>query len=766
MTGYTPLKITSPETGLVQNREDFLLPDDAYPILQNAYVWRERIRRKNAFELLGRLQRNFTTLSLGDSGASPWTFIIYSTITPAFLLPNQPNPGIVPGSVVITIGTIVFTDQGNGTLTSPTLGNSGIINYATGSVTLTHTAGAGIATTITFSYYPNLPVMGIRQKENQNSTNDTTVFFDQVYAYVYNGVSNTFQEFLPGTTWTGQNYEFFWTTNYWVGTGNLKIFWATNFSNSGDPIRYTNGGMATNWVNFQPIINAAGEILVQALCILPYRGRLVVFNTIETDGPHTNRIRWAAIGNPFTVVSPIVTTVNADAWLDDKRGQGGFLDIPTSEDIVSVGFVRDNIVIYCERSTWQLRYTGRTIAPFQIERVNSELGAQSTFSTVQFDTSLVGIGDKGIVECDSYSSTRIDIKIPDFVFNFQDSNNGYERIQGIRDFKNRLAYWTYCSSSSSGNFPDSRLVYNYENDSWAIFTDSLTVLGNFQQPSSRTWINTPEPWIQCKFTWTTPNATIPVILGGNQQGFIEYLTTELTTNEPSLYISNITFPASLLTTITSPSHNLQSGQIITISNIPIGTPYSDLNGGIYFVVIIDVNNFTINTYNALSGQFSTPVIESEGTFIGYGLISVLDNFNVTSKKFNFLDDGQNIQMGYLDILMNASSNPNPGAMSLNVYVDYNNDDATNTLPQNVIADGLPDDLPDNFFNSTIPTTSSTGQPGDKFWQRVFCPTRGSFLTLQYTFSNLQMSNGQQSTDIQIDAQILWLRRSGRMVQNI
>jgi len=764
MAGYQPLKITGNETGLVQEREEFLLPDDAYPTLQNAYVWRERIRRKNALELLGRLQRNFIASSLGSSPASAtWTFNFYTTVLPNISTITE-NPTLVPGTIIITDGTDTFTDQGNGTLKRQDGDVSSTINYSTGAITLHRTISTAIAFTVTFSYYPGLPVMGIRQKENQNSTNDTTVFWDTIYAYVFNGITNTFQEFLPGTTWTGQNYEFFWTTNYWIGTSNLKIFWATNFSASGDPIRYTNGQPATNWIDFKPEINANHDTLNQALALLPFRGRLVAFNTIETDGPHTNRIRWAAVGNPFTVVSAIVTSVNPKAWLDDVRGQGGFLDIPTSEDIVSVGFVRDNIVIYCERSTWQLRYTGRTIAPFQIERVNSELGAQATFSTVQFDTSLVGIGDKGIVECDSYSSTRIDIKIPDFVFNFQDANHGYERISGIRDFKNRLAYWTYCSSSSSGNFPDNRLVYNYENDSWAIFTDSLTTLGNFQQPTSRTWINTHEPWIKCKFSWVTPNANIPVILGGNQQGFVMYLTTELTTNDPTLYISAITLPASGLTTITSPSHNLQTGQIITISGIPIGTPNSNLNGGVYYVIFVDVNSFTINTY--ANGEFETPVTAFTAGYVGTGLISVLDNFSIISKKFNFLEEGQNIQMGYLDILMDASEVTNPGAISLNVYVDYNDSEATNTTPQNVIANGSPDDLPDTFFNATIPTTSSTGVEGSKFWQRVFCPTRGNFITLEYTFSNLQMSNGQQDTDVQIDAQILWLRRGGRITQNI
>jgi len=103
--------------------------------------------------------------------------------------------------------------------------------------------------------------------------------------------------------------------------------------------------------------------------LIPFRGRLLAFNTFEgqlltTSVQYRQRIRWAAIGNPFTEVSPIVSVVSADAWRDDITGKGGFLDIPTAEDIVAVGFVRDNLVIFCESSTWQLRYTGRSIAPF------------------------------------------------------------------------------------------------------------------------------------------------------------------------------------------------------------------------------------------------------------------------------------------------------------------------------------------------------------------------------------------------------------------
>ena len=67
-------------TGLVQQREEFLLPDDAYPTLQNAYVWRERIKRKKGYKLLGRLSRVLEDQSLGDTIATGVQFNLFSQI--------------------------------------------------------------------------------------------------------------------------------------------------------------------------------------------------------------------------------------------------------------------------------------------------------------------------------------------------------------------------------------------------------------------------------------------------------------------------------------------------------------------------------------------------------------------------------------------------------------------------------------------------------------------------------------------------------------
>lgn len=863
MGGYKPLYIAGNATGLVQERQQFILPNDAYPILQNAFVWREQIRRKQGYTLLGRLRRNLTAAAMGNisaGGAGTVTVNIFTGLG----LTNEPQAEIQVGSqqtIVITIGAPIsqtLTDTlGLGALVVTGAGPivSATINYATGALTMVFSGAAGVsAATFTGAYYPTLPTMGIRSRDLSPINNELTVFFDTKYAYNFSATG--FVEFIPGTTWSAglpnANSNFFWTTNYWVSPGatGKKIFWATNFSGStGDPIRYTNGtgGGTGVWIDFAPKINVANDVLAQCLCLLPFRGRLVAFNTLEganlaTSVAYPNRIRWAEIGNPIADISTIfpgVGDVVATAWRDDIRGKGGFLDIPTNEDIISVGFVRDNLVIYCENSTWQLRYTGRSIAPFQIEKVNTELGSGSTFSAVQFDTTLVGVGDKGIVECDSFKSYKIDVKIPDLVMNhFNNSNNGHKRIHGARDFLQRMAYWTYPETDSNGTFPDRRLAYNYENDSWAIFTDSLTTMGTFQPVSNRTWANptgglpsTKLSWGEANFSWGDRPAAILSLVGGNQQGYIEYLDSQ-DTNDPSLTIQSITANTTSPTQIGSVDHNLKTGAVISISDIPIGTAFASslnnpksgpitnstqanpcqitsplhslvtgdrvsisgvvgmtqLNGFVYEITVTSVNDFTLNDvdstlftayasggvwtnqsrnvfgivvnsantfllmkYDPDTREFSDPQLDPVPVvpYVGGAEISVRDNFRVVSKKFNFLEEAQNIQIGFIDLLVNESGD---GHMTLNVYVNYDDNTAVNAFPENT----------DPAFNSVISTHDAEFSDSSKFNTRVFCAVRGNYITVEYTFSNAQMASSDQERDVQIDMQVIWMRPAGRI----
>lgn len=754
--GYQPLYIKGYQTGLVQNRQDFILPSDAYPVLENAYIFREKILRKSGVETVGRLQRNLTIAGFANLN---------------LLTGLETTATLTPGSVNITDGGgDVWTEPvpPDGTLLKNGIASAGRVNYATGLLS----GGPILNLTGSFSYYPGLPVMGLLNREKNEINDEQTVYFDTKYAYRFNGT--TFQEFIPGFTWSGSDVNFFWPMNYWVTPNNSKVFWVTNFSGiAGDPIRYSAFEQdPTVWIDFAPTIDSVGTKLQQCLAMVPFRGRMVTFRTFEgaTLAGATQfyqRIRWAAIGNPVSDVSTLfpLGTVNANAWRDDIRGQGGFLDIPTSQAIVAVGFVRDNLVIFCERSTWQLRYTGRSIAPFQIEKVNSELGTESTFGAVQFDTSLVGIGDKGIVQCDSYKSERIDIKIPELVFTFHDFLNGNLRVYGIRDFDNKLAYWSYPAQwdgdqtdtqDSLVKFPNRRLVYNYENDSWAIFRDSITAYGTIQKEDSMTWAQATFSWASANFPWIGEPELYPFVGGGNQQGYI-FLMDQLQINQKSLYIKNITGNSPNITSLNIPDHNLEENYIIKIVNLLAIDPFFSLNNLNFKVHVVDKDNVEIYAYDPTTLRFTLAQINAAGTYLGAGEVLVRDNFTIQSKKFNFLDDGQNIQMGFVDILMNNTDN---GAITVNVYQDYNNANPMNTDPNNI---NTSTGLPDSFFNSIIPTNVSINRGSDKNWQRVFINQRAAFITLEYTLNDTQMNGIEQESNVEIDAQILWTRRAGRQL---
>ena len=118
-------------------------------------------------------------------------------------------------------------------------------------------------------------------------------------------------------------------------------------------------------------------------------------------------------------------------------------------------------------------------------------------------------------------------------------------------------------------------------------------------------------------------------------------------------------------------------------------------------------------------------------------------------------------LSFLDILMISQNN---GEIALNVYLDYDDLTKSNVPPENVVDNGLYPDLTDQFFNAIIPASQSTlsNIGGTKFWQRVYCPTRANFITLEYTFNNAQMASQPQELQVQIDAQVLWIRKGGRM----
>ncbi len=736
-----------PSGGLTTDRKPMMIAKEAFSNLQNAYVFRDRTKKRDGSTSMGRLSRLFSNVSIGTSDASPWSFNIYtiSSITP------EANAEIAEGSVIVTIGTTVITDLGNGNLaqtgaitgitqanpakiTSISHGlitgnsvlienvkgmtelngniyvitmfdanhftlngvdstlfnaytsggnwysqnNFGTINYITGAVVITYSV-APAASTITFGYFPSLPVMGIIKRDIASIGIDATVFLDTVYAYQY---VNGFQELDPTKTWTGNTTDFFWGANYQGATPDLKYFFVTNNNidinlTLYDPPRYFNNSI---WTDLKPLITAT-DTLYQTLIFIPYYGRLLALNTWEgtTVGTYTAsknffaRVRFSQIGDP---------TDQTNGWRSDIFGRGGFLDAPTNEAIVSAAFYQNVLIVFFEYSTWQLRYLGEYGLPFIFERISSDFGSVSTYSPIVFDQGVMTVSNRGIIQASASGISRIDEQIPETIFSFEIQNSAPNFVHGARDFEKELVYWNYFDVSSQQpfqNFPATVLVFNYRNNTWAQFRDSITCFGPAQFQFGITWDSLTTFW-ESSVSWDNVDDQqyVDYIASGNQQGFITIYENpdaatpipSITLYPPTLAIKAINFGVSP-NVFTIPNHNLADAEIIYIT----GTLWTGIDPGInnqiYSVTPLTKDTLTLAIWDQVSQNYDDVSKTSSAVYIGGGRVALFPKMNIVGKDFNpFQDQGKQFKLSYIDFLMDSNLNiPSIPAVTIQLFVN-------------------------------------------------------------------------------------------------
>jgi len=588
--------------GLRKDIKPYALTEDAFAQLINAYQWRGRIVRRSGYTLLGRLANKTPVMGLKTRelfGLGLQQLIAFDT-TQAYAfdagtLTFIPLPSVMP---VIWSGTdYQFFNIANyagafwATNSKPGLNGVAIINAV---------AGVGITTITTltphgFTTGQTVAIINITSTASDGSDD----LNGNTYIITVTGL-NTFT--IPFQT----------TSTY--SSGGIALNSQVAIAGQ-DGIKYygdlTNG---TGWANYNPPIDP-NNALMGALLIFPYRGYLVFLNTTEGNEAgffnFGNRARWTQIGTPYysqpVPTTPSPQTVDPFAVRDDLFGRGGANDAPTQEVIIGAAFIRDVLVVYFERSTWRLRFVNNAQNPFVWERINVELGASSTFSTIPFDKGVMAIGNRGIVISDGNDTIRFDEKIPDDIFDIRQSEHGYERVYGIRTFRTRLNYWTIPSASNLlGKFPDQVLVFNYETKNWSYFDDCFTCFGYYYPETSDLgdrWMDLDQPWPNyddknCEAG--TSHSGLETVIAGNQQGFVFKLEQKNYQNEPSLYISAIT--ASLVNTITSPNHNLPDGTWISLTDI-VGVTSGDgesLNFRNFKISVIDDNNFSLNQFEPIN----------------------------------------------------------------------------------------------------------------------------------------------------------------------
>jgi len=74
-----------------------------------------------------------------------------------------------------------------------------------------------------------------------------------------------------------------------------------------------------------------------------------------------------------------------------------------------------------------------------------------------------------------------------------------------------MVYWCFKNKSAPATitYPNQVLIYNYENQTWAYFDDTITTFGYFEQNTGLTWADYLIQWQE----WTSPWNS-----GSNNQG--------------------------------------------------------------------------------------------------------------------------------------------------------------------------------------------------------------------------------------------------------
>lgn len=690
-------------TGLQNNVEPWLIPDQAFAILNNAYVWRGRLRKRFGSQWMGETQT-----------ASRLRYNI-GTVA-AHALPAGATQ-LAEGQMFSVDGDIFTIYQlGNGVATYNT--NPAITATIDTTVNPNTVTFVGAPAGSTVYWYPARPVMGIGQYEAAAINNEPTIAFDTTYAYQYNAGTAGWERLTTGSdTWTGTNADFFWCCNYQGATPALRLFFVTNFV-AADGIRYWNGA---TWTAFGPIYEAP-QTIVSARLIISFKNRLLLLNTIETvGGVNTSfvaRCRFSGIGDATA----------ANAWRQDIPGNGSAVDAATTEAIITAQFLKDRLIVYFERSTWELVYTGNQIYPFVWQKINAELGAESTFSQVPFDKVVLGIGNVGIHACTGANVERIDDKIPNLVYGLHNLDNGLERIAGIRDFDFEMVYWAYpdVNQETTHPYPNKVLVYNYATRVWSINDDSFTAFGFYNLGSNATglvWGTTTTTWAETSDLWNEfANTRVTRrIVAGNQEGWTIIIWPTADRNAAALQVTDITIATRSLKII---DHNLAANDYILLENMTGIT--MTVNGVVVTSAIGNVLTVT-DANNVIIGN-----ITFTGTYTGAGTAARVSQIDIYTKQYNFYTrQDRNAYVSKIDFLIDNTAF---GEIS----VDY----FTSSGVLGVVQEGsLTGAL---IGNSILETSAYLAVPWEtqqtRLWHPIYLQAEGECIQLRLYLSPAQMAN--------------------------
>lgn len=496
-----------------------------------------------------------------------------------------------------------------------------------------------------------------------------------------------------------------------------------------------------------PVIQSSGGAIFYLQDTIVYSQNGTPYYTCSFTG---DIVSGTTVFNPLLVPgnfsNPTTNhTATASSFFEDSTGFGGFVSAGIDQSLNTISTSQDVLIAGFSSLNARLVYSGNDVVPFQFYIINSELGSSSTFSAINIDQGVITRGDRGFIMSDQSQTQRIDLEIPDEVFELRLRDNGSERVCSQRDFENEWIYFTYPVNNINYKFPTQTLLYNYRSNSWSIFKESYTTYGTFRKATGLTWATVGSvfpTWSSWNVPWNWGSTTVfqPQVIAGNQQGFIVF-RDDSTDESDSLYIKSVSN-----STITSPDHCLSNDDFIMISGA-IGSFGSQVNGKIFSVTQATQNTFILN-----------PTISTGLTYLGKGLIKRMYRPFIQTKQFPVAwAFSRKTRIGSQQYLLTRTPN---SSITLLIYLSQDANNPYNDGPiipdQNSLNDGLiystvlyscpessnlgltPANTNLQMISNINSSATNASSPQSQIWHRVNTSLIGDTVQLGFTLSDEQM----------------------------
>jgi hypothetical protein len=576
---YQPFLISDYRFAMQENAEPFLLPEKAFTTLENAYVRNGKVRKRNGYTEFGKfpnIEANISAItqanpcqvtSLLAHGLTTGDSILLSGIVGMLELNGSEYIVTVIDPTTFTLDDVdstAFTAYISGGVissfsTDPIMGLPRYINNFGVDELLCLSLRRAAAYSDTFKAF--IPIDSfyeiLNRGDGATAIYNGTLVFKPILAgsfsvtdsletftddglgvltgdlggsgtidYVSGAYSVTFNtDVLDGEAvtstytcqediFTGDNTEFFQSVNYngtlWTTNGEDRILTWNGSVLEPHIFDLTNQLSTTNQVDTCKFMKILKE-------------RLILFSTTEEAVRYPQRVRWSQAGN-------------TDVWQDTVSGRGGALDVATGQWFQNVGFVREDLVLFFQRSSFLLRYTGNPDLPFTITKLNSSRAVDAPYSIVESDLGVMTIGKKNIIASDGTSVQDIDSLIPDYTLKI---NQAYiKQSFGFYHAENDQIWFLYPSVATINDNvveADQVLVFNLTDNNWSFFKMPMSCLGYYRVGGSQGFADFPTETFETfgALRWDSFLfiSDAPLLLGGGHDGVIFQLDHEKSDND-------------------------------------------------------------------------------------------------------------------------------------------------------------------------------------------------------------------------------------------